>query len=247
MSVLILSDLHANLEALNAILADATRRFAPTQVIILGDMFTLGPNPSEVFDALIEMPVLAFVRGNHEDYVLNRLHLHDTPFLGTLPPGTELYSQMHSSIGWTCNELTEHRLLRLADWVRDSYTLQLEDTTHHFVHGNHRANHLSFTSPLIRDAFHFTGANCIWAGHTHFQTKEIFESGTYLNVGSSGMPIDGSRDACYGILDDEGTPHLLRVAYNWEETVQKLIDSANPFAARAAQNIQNAALSPVLR
>ncbi len=73
MRTLILSDIHSNLTALQAVLDDA----APfDRVFCLGDVVGYGPDPNECIDALRELPELACVKGNHDAAILGEIDIH---------------------------------------------------------------------------------------------------------------------------------------------------------------------------
>jgi Calcineurin-like phosphoesterase superfamily domain len=67
---LVLADIHANLQALDAVLADATRRY--DQVLVLGDLVGYGANPIEAIDRTIALGPVAMIRGNHDKVCAGR-------------------------------------------------------------------------------------------------------------------------------------------------------------------------------
>ena len=64
MRYLVLSDIHANLEALDAVLATAERSW--TQVLVLGDLVGYGADPNAVIERVRALPIAAIIRGNHD-------------------------------------------------------------------------------------------------------------------------------------------------------------------------------------
>src|SRR5689334_22885355 len=69
MRYLVLTDIHANLEALEACLADAQRRHYD-QSLLLGDLVGYGADPNAVIDRVLELEPVAIVRGNHDKVAL---------------------------------------------------------------------------------------------------------------------------------------------------------------------------------
>jgi len=65
MRYLVLTDIHANLEALETCLADAAAR-GFDRTLVLGDLVGYGPNPNEVIDRIQELHPAAMIRGNHD-------------------------------------------------------------------------------------------------------------------------------------------------------------------------------------
>ena len=227
----ILSDIHANLEALEAVLADAAEQGAD-KIICLGDLIGYGPNPRECMDLIMKFDMC--ILGNHD--------------LGALFDPEGFSSGAERAIFWTRKQLEEcaddpeqarRRLDFLAELPR----------THHengllFVHGSAR-NPLNeyifpediYNSQKISKAFGVVKQSC-FQGHTHvpgvftdnydfFSPKQL--DGSYVlgerkcmvNVGSVGQPRDGNPLSCYVLLDDN-VVHFRRVEYPIETTVQKI-------------------------
>ena len=65
MRYLVLSDVHANIDALDAVLADAARH-GDLRVLLLGDLVGYGAEPNAVIERLLSLPIAAAVRGNHD-------------------------------------------------------------------------------------------------------------------------------------------------------------------------------------
>lgn len=200
----VISDIHANLQAWNAVLTDiATRR--ADRIICLGDCIGYGPNPSEVLESLYRH-VDAFCMGNHDAAVCGKLDrdlFHD---------------HARRALDWTCGQLSEKAARFLA-----AQPLLLTGPGFRCAHGD-------FTSPA---AFNYiedsTSAAPSWAaapepllfvGHTHVPAlfvigasgtthhlqpqSFVLESGKrYLvNPGSVGSPRSGDALASYCLYDD---------------------------------------------
>ena len=71
MRYLVLTDLHANLHALDAVLADA-RSIGYDQVLVLGDLVACGGDPASVIDRTLELKPVALIRGNHDKVARTR-------------------------------------------------------------------------------------------------------------------------------------------------------------------------------
>ena len=91
MRYLILSDVHANLEALEAVLG-AERSW--TQVLVLGDLVGYGADPNAVVDCIRDLPIAAMVRGNHDKVATG------------LAPVDSFNPVARHAIGWTMRVLT---------------------------------------------------------------------------------------------------------------------------------------------
>jgi predicted phosphodiesterase len=227
----ILSDIHGNLEALEAVLADiASQRVS--EIICLGDIVGYGPNPLECIDLAMQFD--ACILGNHDQ--------------GALFDPEGFSSGAEQAIFWTRQQLEavnanaeqqQERWQFLANLPR---TLQKDDFL--FVHGSPRnpLNEYIFPEDVynqqkLQRIFSLVPQYC-FQGHTHvpgvftdsgqFHTPDeldmryqLGEQKVMVNVGSVGQPRDLIPDACY-LLADGGQLEYRRVAYPVEVTAEKI-------------------------
>lgn len=221
MRYLIISDIHANRTALEAVLKDAG---SPGQnydfVWCLGDVVGYGPDPNECIDILRDMPHLCLA-GNHDWAALGRLDVRT------------FNADARRAVTWTRETLTDENLSYLealpTTFVLGHYTL---------AHGSPREPVWEYIlDPMIATANfpHFQTPTCL-VGHTH--TPVIFEemnghgpagalqpkygepvsladARRIINPGSVGQPRDSDPRAAYGILDaDTRTFEHRRVPYD---------------------------------
>ena len=234
----ILSDIHANLEALEAVMADARERRC-THFVCLGDVVGYNANPRECIERVRELdcPV---VKGNHDEEA-------------TLSASSERFNELaERAIQWTRDNLTDQD----KEWLR---ILALQKQVHGFtiVHATlDTPGQWSYVFNTLDAAASFTyqrTAVCFF-GHTHVpivfirgqsgvrqERKEHIriEAGRkyFINVGSVGQPRDGNWRAAYCIYDIQSNlVELLRVKYDLA-TAQKKIAKAGlpqPLAERLA-------------
>jgi diadenosine tetraphosphatase ApaH/serine/threonine PP2A family protein phosphatase len=223
MRIAVLSDIHSNLPALDAVLEDLGTVDA---VWVLGDIVGYGPDPDAVVARLREVDAVA-VRGNH-----------DAAALGQLDAST-FNDDARTAVEWTGRTIsaeTRAWLDALPETRRvDEYTL---------VHGSPRDPlwEYLFSVPVARRNFAaFTGRHCL-VGHTHVplvfrddggdvevlapgegSVLHLDERRTILNPGGVGQPRDGDPRACALLLDTEGgTATWKRVAYPIERTQDRM-------------------------
>lgn len=236
MRYLVLSDIHANLEALETCLADAGSR-GYDRVLLLGDVVGYGPNPNEVVEAVRALDLVAAVRGNH-DKVASGLES---------PEGFNVVAR--SAALWTLERLTPGNRA----WVSNLPTGPLiVDDLIEICHG----------SPFDEDAYVFDELDAVRAlkaanrplclfGHTHYpitfvQTGPKLEAVAasrdaesridlqpttryLLNPGSVGQPRDGDARAAYAIIDSEAARvELVRLAYPVHRTQAKIAAAGLP-------------------
>ncbi len=227
----IISDVHANLEALRAVLADISRQEI-TAIYCLGDTIGYGPNPRECLDLVMAHCAVCLL-GNHDEAVL-----YD-------PEGFS--SAAERAARWTRKQLApcsdDERsqarwdfLCRLPRFHRDGDRI--------FVHGSVRNPLSEYVFPEdVQDLRKMEGLFALirrvaFQGHTHVagifssQLRFVFPHevpvgyplGTekvMINVGSVGQPRDGDARAAYVVYDDE-TVHFRRVPYAAQITADKI-------------------------
>jgi diadenosine tetraphosphatase ApaH/serine/threonine PP2A family protein phosphatase len=229
MRILVISDIHANATALDAVLKDAG---SVDEIWCLGDLVGYGPDPNEVVDRLRSLPKLTCLMGNHDAAVAGLM-----PFVA-FNEGARKALEWHKKV-ITPESLKFLDALPIEMQVRGDVSL---------VHGSPRDPIWEYVinTLIARLNFEvFTTSYC-FVGHSHVQcmfrldmplnrvTLDIPKVGeavklaprSFLNPGSVGQPRDRDPRAAYAIYDgdeDTWTPH--RVEYN-VAAVQKRIRSA---------------------
>jgi len=210
MKVLVISDIHANLTALESVLS-AAGDFTSTWC--LGDLVGYGPDPNECIELVASLPKLTCILGNHDAATLKLIDV------GSFNP------EARAGILWTQEKLNSANaefLRKLPERaVLDQFTL---------VHGSPRQpiwEYLLDTSTATYNFDHFETAFC-FVGHTHLpviyhladearyarlivpdnSTQLTLAPRAIINPGSVGQPRDRDPRAAYSILDLE--------LYTWE-------------------------------
>ena len=247
----LISDIHANLEALEVVLDDIKTQ-GISEIFCLGDIIGYGPNPRECIDLVMGHCKVTLL-GNHDQGALFD------------PDGFNIGAER--AIFWTREQL-ESPSDREKNELRWDFLGQLPRTHRQsqflFVHGSPR-NPLSeyifpediYNHRKMERLFQLVERYC-FQGHTHvpgvftegfqfYAPEEIDNQYTLgdgkvlVNVGSVGQPRDGDPRACYLILDDgqptgaepAGPVRLTyrRLPYDFETTIQKIyaIPELEPF------------------
>ena len=240
MSLAVISDIHGNLEALKAVLADIDQR-GVTQIVCLGDVIGYGPQPAECLDLVMDSCSLCLM-GNHDYAVLYE------PYNFNIGAESACY--------WTRMQLEDEKDASRRDRRWDflgnlaiKHAIQSEIPRQGemvFVHGSPRRpiNEYVFpddvyTNPgKIHSLFERFGKLC-FVGHTHvpgvfFDTPDFYSpdelenvhsiSEKYkamVNVGSVGQPRDRDNRASYVVVDDEDVT-FVRVPYDVDAVVEKI-------------------------
>ena len=205
MRVAALSDIHGNLPALEAVLADVERE--PVDAIVVAGDSISGPWPVEVLERLVEVDALV-VRGNADRHVLDADGGRGDPeaALSTWCKETLGADRIASAAGWPVSrELDVGGLGRVL-----------------VCHSSPSSDEVIYTriTPDADVAALLGGvdANVVVSGHTHIQFDRRLASGLrVVNPGSVGMPYEGRRGAFWALLGPD--VELRRSEYDVEETV----------------------------
>ena len=155
MKYAILSDIHANLEALETVLARC-RELAVDSYLSLGDIVGYNANPHECLEIMRSLPVAAFVKGNHDEYASNG----DTVMAGFNP-------HAKSAVLWTQSTLTEEERAFLAGLP---YKMQVRGTPFTAVHASLDSPSewgYIFDIHQAMDNFSYQYTQLCFCGHSH--------------------------------------------------------------------------------
>jgi predicted phosphodiesterase len=225
----IFSDTHGNLEALEAVLADARERRC-THFVCLGDIVGYNANPHECVERIRELDCPT-VKGNHDEQASLSLSTSDFNELA------------ERAIQWTRDNLTEEdkqwlRELPLQKKVRDftivhatldtpaqwGYVFNNLDAAASFTYQHTTAcffGHTHVPMVFIRDE----GVRREWIDHIRIEPTKKY----LINMGSVGQPRDGNWRAAYCIYDIENNlVEQLRVKYDLAVAQQKIIKAGLP-------------------
>jgi predicted phosphodiesterase len=232
---LVLSDIHANLEALDACLEDASAR-GYDETLVLGDLVGYGADPNAVIDRVRRLEPTAIVRGNHDKVACG------------LDQAEGFNVVARNAAMWTLEALIPEYRAWLAGLSQGPHVV---DDLIEICHG----------SPFDEDAYIFDEVDAVRAlkvstrplclfGHTHYPVTFELSAGNFdtvaatasethlylkldtkylLNPGAVGQPRDGDPRAAYAIVDRaKRSVELVRVKYAVEEAQAKVIRAGLP-------------------
>jgi putative phosphoesterase len=213
-------DIHGNLPALEAVIADA-REEGADHWLLGGDYGAWSPWPQETIDLLHTLPETTWIRGNGERWI--REPPWDRPEVAEELENYE--SGFGSDEGW---------LYSLQERAEIEGVL--------YVHGSPLRDDDSFPKePGPKDLELLAGIHnrTIVFGHSHIQFQREGPSGTYLvNPGSVGMPLDGDVGAAYALWHGGRAFELRRVAYDNEQAAAAYEALGSPFGGMAAKRLR---------
>jgi len=233
---LILSDIHANIDALDAVLAAAP---ADTwdRALVLGDLVGYGAEPNAVIERTLALNPLAVIRGNHDKAASG------------IDDGSSFNYVARLSAQWTFEALSpEYR-----DYLRDlpQGPTSIDDTVE-ICHGApFDEDHYIFDSEDASRALDSASRPLCLFGHTHLpvvfrRNPAVFDGfvpdgpadsclevtpgmNFLVNVGSVGQPRDGDPRAAFGIYDTDGSALVMRrVTYPVEMAQRRILNAGLP-------------------
>lgn len=236
MRILVLSDLHANLTALEAVLHAAEGRW--DQCVCLGDVVGYGPDPNEVTSKIRALAAQT-IRGNHDKAVAG---LMDT---------TDFNPVAKTAVDWTRSQLSPENL----QWLKSLPAGPLAAYGIVLVHGAFQdEDEYVFTPAQALDGLLDSTADLTFYGHTHHQGGFSYQGSNLeilhvhprpadsfaalriepnrrylLNPGSVGQPRDADPRAGFAIADlAHGTVEFWRVPYDIASVQKRMRDAALP-------------------
>ena len=232
----VISDVHANLPALEAVLADVAARPGIDAIFHLGDLVGYAPWPNEVV-ARIADEGIAGVAGNYDSTVAV-----GAPHCGCRYEDPRQEAQSHESYAWTRAHVNERTRAFLGALP---FRVDLRPGGGHapgpkvvLVHGTPTLNTLYWTEDrddaFCRKMAEHAGArpgDVICFGHTHKPWTRVVDGIRFVNTGSVGRPKDGDWRAGYVLLVVEGptsTVDFVRVEYDVERAMAAIRASELP-------------------
>jgi diadenosine tetraphosphatase ApaH/serine/threonine PP2A family protein phosphatase len=229
MRIALFGDIHANLEALEAVLKDASEQ-GVTDYVCMGDIVGYNADPSACLEIVRGMNCPT-VKGNHDEATSGSYSLD------TMNPVAA------AALEWTRQQLTDEQRqwlarLRMVRQVAD-FTV-VHSTLDQPANWNYVTNRFD---AMANFSYQFT--QICFHGHTHVprvyvktdRVEEVFsdtitienEVKYFINVGSVGQPRDGDWRACYAIFDlDHQMVVFRRVEYDIDETQRKILAAGLP-------------------
>jgi predicted phosphodiesterase len=217
MRIAVLADIHANLAALEAVLADLAV-WRPHRVVVAGDVINRGPQPRECLERVLDLAGQDdwhFVRGNHEDFVLRegRAKSDDPPWL----------AEVYQHTRWTFEQVRAYEGL-LGDWPDDVEVWgEGRDAlrcTHASMRSNRHGLYPNMTDGELEGLMGPPSA-VLAVGHTHIPFVRQVNGTLLVNAGAVGLPFDRDPRAAYARLvgeDDRWGAEVVRLPYDRAST-----------------------------
>jgi diadenosine tetraphosphatase ApaH/serine/threonine PP2A family protein phosphatase len=224
-----LYDVHGNLPALEAVLANA-RAAGASQFVLGGDYALFGPYPAETVAALRELQDAAWIRGNVDRWCAHPDQAPDDELIGDAITA--------------CREALGAAVVSELDGLPER--LVVGETL--FCHASPVSDVRSFFPRPGEDEDELLAAvdsRRLVFGHTHLQFRRVRPDGVELvNPGSVGLPFDGDHRAAYALRFEDGSLELRRVAYDHEASALAMVErfGESPWTRRTVERLRRARL-----
>lgn len=208
MKILVLSDIHGNIDAVRAIDETLLKNARFDEVWVLGDLVDYGPAPDDVI-AWVRAHATKVVRGNHDHAVGTGEDCRSSSLYHDLAVATrEYFRPRMSAEGVSYLAALSLRAVRLVDRTRRALLVHATPQEPLFQYVRSGAPMAAWQAAIadVREPF-------VCVGHTHEQFVREIDGITLLNPGSVGLPKDGDPRAACAILED-GAVTLLRIEYD---------------------------------
>jgi predicted phosphodiesterase len=233
----LISDIHANLPALEAVLVDIAARSGVDATYHLGDLVGYAPWPDETV-ARLRAAAIPGVAGNYDSTVATR-----APHCGCRYEDPRQEELSHQSYAWTLAHTSAQTKAHLAGlpFRIDVRPLggHVSGPTVTLIHGNQVLNtvyvHAQRPNEFLAKMGATVGArggDIVCFGHTHVPWHRQVDGVHFVNTGSVGRPKDGDPRAGYVLLDVADEPpvrvEIVRVAYDVEAAARAILASTLP-------------------
>lgn len=184
MRIVLCSDVHGNVVALEAVLADIRREAAPDMLFVAGDLAASGPRPAEAMALLRSLDGARFVMGNTDKYIADREDSHEVEFVLEHVTSDDLAFLEALPFEQRLEPEPGHELL-----VVHANPQNLEDQI--------KPN---TSEQLVAPLFAGVNAEVVAFGHYHVPFVRKLDKHTLVDVASVGFPRDGDQRAVYVVL-----------------------------------------------
>jgi predicted phosphodiesterase len=229
--IALISDIHANSEALDRVLLEIAERTVDA-IICLGDIVGYNADPNACVDVVKQSSIPSLL-GNHDAVACG------------LEEALGFNMLAREVADWTSNQLTDDNRIFLRELCpeqvvdseflavhgapsnRDRYLFSIEDIRPEFAYLRQHGVALCFFGHTHCQGIFSEDERCVPDGDGHFRLEE--GKPFFVNPGSVGQPRDGDARAAFAIYDGETRDiELVRVEYDWKRTADKVRQAGLP-------------------
>ncbi|MEZ4618772.1 MAG: metallophosphoesterase family protein [Caldilineaceae bacterium] len=240
MRTAILSDIHGNLLALEAVLADIPEPETIDSYWVLGDLVAMGPDPRGVARRLRALPNMQAIRGNTDRWlcdVQREFPLTPAAISRGAAKNESAPLELAYAMTWAQGALTASGDLAWIAALPLEYRTVLPDGTRvlcvHAAPGTDDGDGIrpTMSDAQVAAALAGAAADLIFVGHTHWALDRTVAGVRVVNLGSVSLPVVPDLRASYVILEADETGHQIlfrKVAYDHQAVIKQLREQQHP-------------------
>lgn len=219
MKIALLADIHANLEAFQAVLDDIKKQ-AIDEILCAGDLINYSANPNETLE-LVKQNEIVSCLGNHDANAISPVEL------------TQFPPEAQKSLLWTSKQLTNSSKEMLSKLPK-TINLNLDGRNIFLVHGSPKNFLWDYVFPntsenILEDFLNQVKTDILVLGHTHIPMIRRIKGKLVINPGSVGQPRDFRPEASYCILETLNLrASIIKVPYDINKAALKIISAQLP-------------------
>jgi putative phosphoesterase len=222
MKIAIISDIHGNKEALDAVLNDIEKREI-SEIYCTGDLVGYGPDPDYVVEKIRDLGI-KIIMGNYDDAIGNEKESCGCAY----NPGRET-EVGDDSINWTIKNTNKENKVFLKNLPK-KMSFEIEGVSILLVHGSPLNYLLEYIKPTteakrLEEVANSFEEDIVINGHTHLSMHKYVKGKTIYNAGSIGRTKEGEPKAVYLILNIEKgvvSHEFVKVNYDIKTTIEKI-------------------------
>lgn len=226
MKIAVISDIHGNLSALNAVLQDIEKQ-GITNYFFLGDLVMNGPNPKEVFELIEDLSPEVWIKGNTDEWL---------EIIGEASPtDTDKEILMAKRTHFVRRALTDPQIDKLSKVQKESVVI-INDKKILCVHGspNSMEEAVGIMQPIdfFEDLMAHNSFDLMLCGHTHLPFIGFYKGKKIMNPGGIGFSLDEDPRASYGVItvgNNEFSLTIHRVDYEISAVLKTAKEKEFPF------------------
>lgn len=224
MKIALISDIHSNIFALEAVLSDIRVRKLDLTICV-GDLAGYCTFPNEVINKIREQNILT-IMGNYDEAVGNELMVCGCDY-----PAPKDMENASKSLNWSIDETMEENKSFLRGLPKE-INMVFESKTIKFVHGSPRKlnEYLKENSVEAEEVMSGLSEDILVCGHTHKPYFKRYGNKMLINAGSVGKPKTGNPKANYVVLDIADTLNIeiVEVSYDHEKAAAAIEKAGLP-------------------
>ena len=246
----LITDVHSNSAALKKGMEIINSRDDIDKIVFLGDYFSLGPEPREVFDILKSNTKSVLIRGNHERYLLEKIWNDDEPSLEGMPLDDPLLHEIVDNEKWTAEQIGDEGI-EFCNNMTISNRQIVGNTLVEFCHAWYERDEIP---PTMEEALQWRDEISkqnpeikqfiIVHGHLHIPREESKENVKILCQGATGLPFDEDPRGALAFLTvgDSFQWKIMRFEYDSQSTIDMLEQRQPPFYKNLQNTVRYAAI-----